>query len=655
MEALHIPAEIRNVLQRSFENVASLASTQLNDNSGPKAPEPSPLKKAVIFSNRFVPTYLVVVLFVVTISSILRLHFEWTREKRLQSRRETEKGSPQSTSSAGSTIVVEDETSSKNGATTEQTPLLSRQALSVTKVSSISRLACHTKAFLLRQPKPVFAITASSNQLPANGTSSLVSIFFLVNVFYLVYGIPINPAVRTFALAHRSGLCFVVNLPVLYLIGAKNNQPLKWLTGWSYEKVNIFHRRLGEWMTVVALVHFSCMLLTWYSIIRPQGFSLSWFLTRHIIYIGLGALTCYLLIWITSIGYVRQEAYEFFLASHIFLQVAALVFLFLHHSSARPYCGAALAIWVLDRGISRILLSNQKFIATLEIAQDKQTVLVYCNIPLDKSKRYDIRCGWNAGQHVFLSVPGMKWYHAKQAHPFTIASPAPSTDAPGSWPLQLIIRCQDGFSKELLKYAEYHQHAEVYLDGPYGSSDLVEDIVSADRVCLIAGGSGITVTYPLAWSLWSKGRDTPVLSNRTVYRQGKKEKLNIELIQSEMQQQRKHFWVRQRPEHGSWITLLPAHVASLNHSTESTTRCNGVGLIDQIFETREDAGGFRPDITVEIKTWLQSDEKSTFDRNQRVCLVVCGPDGLVRDVRNCVASFVRQGYNIQLRVEKFGW
>ncbi|SLM38944.1 ferric reductase-like transmembrane component, partial [Lasallia pustulata] len=96
----------------------------------------------------------------------------------------------------------------------------------------------------------------------------------------------------------------------------------------------------------------------------------------------------------------------------------------------------------------------------------------------------------------------MGWKHRLQAHPFTIASPAPPSGLrDGSWPLQLTIRAQDGFSRELLEYARFHQHAEVYLDGPYGSLEVLEAARAAERICFIAGGSGIAVTYPVAYAL----------------------------------------------------------------------------------------------------------------------------------------------------------
>ncbi|KAK2073433.1 hypothetical protein P8C59_007718 [Phyllachora maydis] len=42
--------------------------------------------------------------------------------------------------------------------------------------------------------------------------------------------------------ADRAALVFVANLPLLYLLSAKN-QPVKFLTGRSYETLNLFHRR----------------------------------------------------------------------------------------------------------------------------------------------------------------------------------------------------------------------------------------------------------------------------------------------------------------------------------------------------------------------------------------------------------------------------
>jgi predicted ferric reductase len=108
--------------------------------------------------------------------------------------------------------------------------------------------------------------------------------------------------------------------------------------------------------------------------------------------------------------------------------------------------------------------------------------------------------GWLPGQHIFLTIPSMGFKYRFQAHPFTIASPAPSkNNTITSWPLQLVIRSIDGFSLDLLNYARHHQHCEVVFDGPHGGVEASEAARHAERTCFVAGGSGIAVTYPLAW------------------------------------------------------------------------------------------------------------------------------------------------------------
>src|SRR6202012_5956993 len=96
-----------------------------------------------------------------------------------------------------------------------------------------------------------------------------------------------------FILVDRAGLLFVVNLPVLYILAAKNNQPIKYLTGWSYEGLNIFHRRLGEWMTCFAVIHMCGMFVVWYTILRPLGFTLLRYLTERVVFLGICAVISY--------------------------------------------------------------------------------------------------------------------------------------------------------------------------------------------------------------------------------------------------------------------------------------------------------------------------------------------------------------------------
>lgn len=561
-------------------------------------------------------------------------------------------------SSSASTLRGTESPPLKNDGVTEDTPLLAEaQTERKLKTSRIKRTWYSLQSFLLRQPAAIPSLTAPRNTLPENETSILIIAFLGLNLFYMFYQISLR-ADNIFGLADRAGLLFAVNLPVLYLLAAKNNQPLGYLTGWSYEGLNIFHRRLGEWLTITAVIHATGMVIGFYQLLAPYGYSLGWYLTRRIIIFGMIAFFSYIIIYCTSLGTFRHARYELFLVSHIFFQVLALVFLFFHHSSARPYVGGALAIWVLDRGISRLLCKTQSFVATLEIAADKNTVLLHCNIPLQRARlpRFGLRSGWHAGQHVFLTVGEMGFKNRFQAHPFTIASAQPP---PGlgeeSWPLQLTIRAQDGFSRDLLRYAEHHQHTIVLLDGPYSSRDALSAVEESDRVCLIAGGSGIAVTYPFAWA-----RETPltrqseIIHDRARYVDGKKcPKPDIVKSRTAFDTSRLgHFWVRQDIRHESWVTMLPA---SLPTSPTQRPTLNAIDLITHRFNTRTIAGGERPDIKLELETWVRGRHEEKISMQDRICFLVSGPDGLVRDVRNAAADLVNEGWNIEVHVEKFGW
>jgi hypothetical protein len=59
---------------------------------------------------------------------------------------------------------------------------------------------------------------------------------------------------------------------------------------------------------------------------------------------------------------------------------------------------------------------------------------------------------------------------------------------------------------------------------------------------------------------------------------------------------------------------------------------------------RPDAGGI-------VGEWVEEEE----EEGKRSGVVVSGPDGLVRDVRNTCAGLIWEGRDVDVQVEKFGW
>ncbi|KAK3311050.1 uncharacterized protein B0T15DRAFT_507647 [Chaetomium strumarium] len=600
----------------------------------------------------------------------------------------------------------------------ERAPLLARnQATASHRKSKSSSSSKSSSAFnsmairswLTRQPAPLPVVHRT---LPSNGTSLFILAWLGLNVFFHFFRLPLRRD-YFFIFADRAGLVFIVNLPLLYLLGAKN-QPLRRLTGYSYEALNIFHRRVGELMCFEAAVHLAGMLL-WQFVLSPEWLLASRtaraYFTHPLILCGIGALAAYELLYVTSLASVRQRWYELFLATHVVLQAAALAFLWFHFYTAQPYIALSLAIFLADRLVWRLCLKRAVIAAADLVILDKDTYTLSANwdIPpppssLDTTtsqqqqeqqehprrrcclswwwrrwapssllpRNQSILHGWHPTDHVFLTVPSLGSTHALQAHPFTIASAAPGRHstpsnctsrpgggitrttttrrrrerrrrAPHAW-LTLLIRAHSGFTRDLLDHCISHDiyRLPVRLDGPYGSPAAQHGALSMLRASgcavLVAGGSGIAVVFPLAWALLvqdhedqcARDDDGKLFSSGgfgdETRRKTRTRKRKVHLL-----------WVTHSREHREWVAGFP-----LQELVE-----RGLELV--IPEPTAEAG--RPDVRGLVSGWIGD----AAAEGREVGVVVSGPDGLNRAVRNVVADEIARGSEARVAVEKFGW
>ncbi|KAI0540851.1 hypothetical protein GGR58DRAFT_459214 [Xylaria digitata] len=488
---------------------------------------------------------------------------------------------------------------------------LERQPLLGTRGRSQGGVFTTIRSLLMYQLRPIPFIKCT---LPSNGTSIFVVGIWALNIFLHLFKLPFELR-YFFVFADRAGYVFIVNLPLLYLLAAKN-QPLKLLTGRSYEALNIYHRRVGELMCFEALVHFVGMVV-WRLFLEPKWLateSLWHYFTHPLILEGIGAFVSYELLYFTSLASFRQRWYELFLAYHVFLQIAALVFLWLHFFTSRPYILLSLVIFISDRIVWRLGLKSATVTADIEALEDGDTARLSANWDIPQLERrkalwrffgQNILLGWRPADHVFISIPSLGGSNALQAHPFTIASAAPGRG--GVARLDLLIRAYSGFTSELLKHAQLNSTVSVRLDGPYGSQDPLSMLRANKTTVLIAGGSGIAVVFPLLWDLAIEHPGT-----RKIYL----------------------MWVIHSRSQRSWV---PA--AQLDELRQA-------GVCITIPEPTVEVG--RPNVANFIT-------EITSASLAGISVVVSGPDGLNRTVRNTCAREVRFGINIDLRVEKFGW
>ncbi|KAF2828464.1 hypothetical protein CC86DRAFT_444678 [Ophiobolus disseminans] len=595
-----------------------------------KDPRFRKLVEAILFGRRFLKTYNLVLLGVLLVFTAwhcgekLILH---KRKRRADSvglgkRRNNNSQGEDADAWSSSSSTIEGNATPPEAAgqkkVDETSPLISTQR-SYHKTSVVWKPYYILKSILRYQPPQIPIINKT---LPTNAVSLLVLAWLALILFYNFYNMTLS-FFYLFVFADRCGIIFISNLPILYLLAAKN-QPIKFLTGHSYESLNIFHRRVGEVVCFEALLHLLGMFAVWFGMLRHIGFTLTKFIFNRVVLLGLAAFIAYELIYFTSLGSFRQRWYEVFLALHIVLQVAGLVFLWFHHYTSRPYVGISLAIFLVDRLVYRLWLKSSTHPAILTVLEDDETILLSANWEVSNKNTAlvpkNMQNGWKPNEHIFISVPDLSRKHAIQSHPFTIFSAAPTTtqSQPGdhAW-FSLLIRAQaeSGFTHQLLKYARRHTQTHIRLDGPYGSSHALDVLEASSIAIFIAGGSGIAVAYPLLYSLL---KPTSLSDPEASKPPSKKVKL---------------LWITHAPNHRLWVP------------DDKMKELEDWGLDVLVPPPTVLAG--RPDVKDVLTGWI-GDEG-------RTGVVVSGPDGLVRDVRNVCAGLVWSGGDVDVCVEKFGW
>jgi hypothetical protein len=104
------------------------------------------------------------------------------------------------------------------------------------------------------------------------------------------------------------------------------------------------------------------------------------------------------------------------------------------------------------------------------------------------------------------------------------------------------------------------------------------------------------------------------------------------------QKQRVHMlWVTHSRSHRNWIPQ------------EQFDELVALGLDLVIPEPTEEAG--RPDVAGIVKGWILDAASDGLESG----VVVSGPDGLNRTVRNTCAGVIGEGLDVRIAVEKFGW
>ena len=234
---------LREALRFSLKATVYTSSTD-DDKWPPQQRDPKfqKLVEGISHTKRFVPTYNLVILGALVVFGVAHWSGEAARWRRRRAARLKNAGFVRASDGDADSIRKNDgefDGTDSSGTSTldgtvnpmgkdidedEEAPLLRRGD----EIQHRGSILSYFKSFLMYQPRPIPFL---NKILPSNGISIAVLGLLGLNIFYSFSHINFT-LFELFVLADRFGAIFVANLPLLYLLAAKN-QPFKIFTGCS--------------------------------------------------------------------------------------------------------------------------------------------------------------------------------------------------------------------------------------------------------------------------------------------------------------------------------------------------------------------------------------------------------------------------------------
>ncbi|TVY92228.1 Ferric/cupric reductase transmembrane component, partial [Lachnellula willkommii] len=486
------------------------------------------------------------------------------------------------------------------------------------------------------------------------GHALLVAIYLAINIILTVT----NNDFSIISVGKRLGWMAILNVCFITFLALKNT-PLAFLTAYSYESLNPLHQIGGYTTITCALLHATLQCVYFQQVNKLSE------LREEAQYYGMTAVAAFFVILVTAIA-VRKLRYELFYVIHITMYMLIIIMVALHRPEFATKTVIIIIVagsmWGLDRILrgSGILYNGINNQATIHPLPNGGTRIV-----LRRSPSRTV-----PGTHCFLWIPKIRLI---ETHPFTIVSATPTS-------LDLVIAAYDGFTNDLHQYAIRNPGVSLRasIDGPYGALPNFAKV--ADKVILIAGGSGASFTFGVALDMISKVSDSSNLSIDFVWTVREQE--NLSWFREELNELRssprvKLFLHTTRPSPSppkDSESESPSPLISRANSekrpfppsqTARSSSTNQDPLDTDVEKTGKRSAATapwdssaslnvvhgRPDVDALIR-----DVVAKADREERITVAACGPDELMGIVRRTAASCISaSGASVELHCEQFGW
>ncbi|CAJ2508889.1 Uu.00g139150.m01.CDS01 [Anthostomella pinea] len=445
-------------------------------------------------------------------------------------------------------------------------------------------------------------------------------------------------------LTKRLGFVAISQFPIQYLMALKNLNPLAFAFNSSHEQVNRWHRVLGLIIYLLLTLH-AFLYLNFYI---QQGI-LSNKLVQLVPLLGIAAFAGMSVLNITALSFVRQYSYRVFFITHIIVAFALPLIVFFHARSSSFYVAEALVVFIVDLAKRKYDSITAK--TSLEAIPGTDLIKIVASVPAQTASRFRE----TPGSHVYLNVPTTSRPSQNPlatAHlvfefvfsPFTVAS---INEEAGE--LTLVARCHDGpMTRAFANFANASSadtKVPLTLEGPYGCATRFPSLASSefDRVLLVAGGVGATFILPIyrsilhenpaarvqmvwavrgagdaTWPMPGKG-ETSILEDNNV---------QLFLTGNLLEDGSSNAGPSDASEGVEMDTISKARTDGKSASTHNRNRPNLQKIVDDVFKQGVE---------------------------DRVAVLVCGPEEMARELRSYVGVWVKKGRQVWWHNESFAW
>ncbi|KAI6675397.1 hypothetical protein NL676_003303 [Syzygium grande] len=280
--------------------------------------------------------------------------------------------------------------------------------------------------------------------------------------------------------ATRFGLLAEASLALLFL-PILRVMPMLRLLGIQFEASVRYHTWLGTAMILFATFHGASTLLIWGVSHVIQDEVWKWQKTGRIYLAGEIALVSGIVIWITSLPFIRRKQFEIFYYTHHLYTVFILFYLF--HAGDRHFYMVFPGIFLF--GLDKLLriIQSRPYTCLLS-AKVLPCEAIELTLPKDPKLKY------SPTSVVFMNVPRIS---KLQWHAFSITSSSNVQEDT----MSLMIKCEGWWTSSLCRLiteelnsdTHWTECTRVAIEGPYGPSTV--DFLRYDSMLLIAGGIGI--------------------------------------------------------------------------------------------------------------------------------------------------------------------